>query len=209
MIATAGLGQRLRSLIVAGAVLSGAIWSAPARAAEAADTEPGPHRLSLGVGLEMTAPGIDRDALWAEFALNTGVAVGYAYRVLPWLELGANAVYDHSLQSSAPDVFLPALSLRGFVPVSANRATELGLTARTGLMVMGFSDYDLYWHGAAFTAAADVRHRFSAHWAGQISLELTRAGAHRTPRNAQEDYTSQSDTVYTALGLWFRVLLVP
>ena len=201
-----GLRPRLFELL---AVLLCAAWSTQARAADAPHDSPGPHRIALGVGLEFVAPNISRDANWAEMYMPAGFAAGYAYRLLPWFELGAQAMYDRSLQTSAPDVFAPAFSLRLCAPVSANRATELGLTGRAGLLYLTLTDFDMRWSGSAFAIAGDVRHQLSKHWAEQFSLELTRGGARRTPRNATEDVTSQSAPTYTALGFWFRVLLVP
>jgi len=201
-----GLRARLATLVM---LVPCAVWSAEARAADGPNGNAGPHRIFLGAGLEAVAPNISRDANWAEAYIPVGITAGYGYRLLPWLELGAQAMYDRSLQTTAPDVFAPALSLRLSVDVSSNRATELGLTTRAGLLYMNLTDFDMRWSGSAFALAADVRHRLSEHWAEQFSVELTRGGAHRTPRNAKEDFTSQSDPTYTALGLWFRALFVP
>jgi hypothetical protein len=186
-----------------------AAWSAEARAADGPNGNPGPHRIFLGAGLEAVKPNISRDGSWAEGYIPVGITAGYGYCFLPWLELGAQGMYDRSLQTTAPDVFAPALSLRLSADVSSNRATELGLTTRAGLLYMNLTDVDMHWSGSAVALAADVRHRLSEHWAEQFSVEVTLGGAHRTPRSAEEDNFSQSNPSYTSLGFWFRALFLP
>jgi len=201
-----GLRARLSTLFM---LVECAAWSSQARAADEPNGNLGPHRIFLGVGFEAVAPNISRDANWAQLYIPAGITAGYGYRLFPWFELGAQAMYGRSLQITAPDVFAPALSLRLSMDVSSNRATELGLTTRAGLLYMNLTEFDMRWSGSAFALAADVRHRLSEHWAGQFSVELTRGGAHRTPRSAKEDFTSRSDPTYTALGFWFRALFLP
>lgn len=125
--------------------------------------------------------------------------------MLPSLEIGAQAAYWRSQQISAPDVFIPSLSLPAFVPLSRTRRTELGLTGRAGLLSMNLTEFDKRWHGTAFTFAGDVRTYVTEHWALQVSLEVTRGRA----STQRVEYTSKQDPTYTSLGLWFRVLLLP
>jgi hypothetical protein len=145
------------------------------------------HHVSEALGLAFTLEGGDIDGHWPQTSVGANFRLGYAYRVGNGLELGAAASLTVSTIQDAPDIFLPALAIRGFVELDRNDRFELGLTGRFGPLVMRIANvhddtgpdrHNHVWTGVGFALAPDFRVHLRDNTAFFFSPELAFGSAH-------------------------------
>jgi hypothetical protein len=133
-----------------------------------------PHRVFFATSANRI---VEFDSKQPPSAWAAGFAVGYAYRATQHLELGMQIGYLRA-QEKSPDLFFPALTLRGALPLDVRGDAELGVSLRLGptVQTMHQTDDSSHWRRnvfAATTVAPDLRFKLTERLSFQIAPEVT------------------------------------
>jgi len=113
---------------------------------------PGPHRLIAATGLADSVQAGDEGDNDAR-GLAVFSRLGYAYRLLRWLEVGGE--FDTWFATSSIDALIPSVCVRPFVPIG--NSVEVGLSATLGLSIWPQTYSTRAFIGPGYSLAVDGR----------------------------------------------------
>jgi len=181
--------------------IAGVLLASESRAAEDVPEQPSHHRISMGAGGAVTYLQAGIDGHYTDSYPRGSGRFAYAYRVVRGLELGGDLAFYTS------PVVLPAASVRGYIPIGAGDAVELGLSGHVGMFIYPYLSHT--WLGWSAWAGPDVRVWVSDAIAVQASGEAV-LGSGSTPHDHNDPAEVYiSDAFFAALGGSLSIVWCP